>query len=231
MSARIPLVISQPALKHAAANDVVESAVAAALLVPGVDANLISDLETIAIGSTDHLCLQGLTRDLVLCGFLTADRAQQSLQRLSIAGRWVDLTASAAAIRASQNPAVAERRIFFYPLSNGQSINDLLDRCRQLVAAQKQPLIQIQLGSGVGSIASSEAARLRSLNSTSQAAMSNSLPIIPSANSAAPAANSHSESAFPTRATVRSSAADEDMDTTEWAALDKLVDDLDSLDL
>jgi hypothetical protein len=234
MPARIPLVISQPAMKHAAADDCVENAVAAAMLVAGVDANLIGDIESIAVGSTDHLCLQGLTRDIVLCAFLSAERAQQALNRLSIAGRWVDFAADAAALRTSQSPAIAERRIFFYPLTPGQSVNDLLDRCQQLVAAQKQPLVHIQLGSlrQAPALDAVTPATAASKVRISRPAPPAAIPEAASPEVMLPKMMNQPQSAAQAAQPLRSVPEEEDdLTRPQWDAIDRLVDDLDALDL
>jgi hypothetical protein len=233
MAARIPLILSQPARRDAAAIDLIENIVAAAMLVPGLDANLIGDIETFEFGGTDHLCLQGHTRDIVLASFLDLPTAETAWNRLGQSGHFVDFSSSAESIRTSHSAGM--RRVFYFQLSPRQQVAALLDRCRELLAAQQLSLVTIGI------------APAASLPGSPTQRGSAVLPIVSNANRTAqipdqPAPQSYTSSLrtaesvrtadrapIETREVVRPNAIQEESE--DWSQLDKLVDDLDAMDL
>lgn len=216
MAVRLPLVLSQPGRRDAVASELIEDIVAAALLVPRLDANLVGDLSEIDTGSTDHLCLQGHTRDLILASFMDLDAVRAAWLRLGQTGLLIDCQQSHLDIRAlaAQTP---DRRVYYFQLKHDTNVPRLLDQCQELVAAQAVQLVSIGLGpNGTGSISSATT-------------VTKSLPVIavPSKQVRPPGASS------PAMPVVRDSAvahpvSEEDCD---WSAIDKLVDDLDALDI
>lgn len=246
MAVRLPVILSQPARRDASATDLVESLVAATLMLPGLDANLIGDIGTIELGSTDHVCLLGHSRDLVLASFLELGQARAAWQRLGQSGFFVDLAQDEADIRASLRGAIAGRKVFYFQLALGQPVDRLLDRCRELLAAQQVSLVTLQLrpngnhGNSNGSIngngngnGNGNAPALAAKPAGAVVPSTRSLPLMPEAGGA-PLANRAeslanrgqlSHSSF-----SRAGQAESD-EHEEWSALDKLVDDLDAMDL
>ncbi len=155
MAVRLPLILSQPAKRDATAGELIENIVAAALLLPKLDANLVGDISCIELGSTDHLCLQGHGRDVILASFLEMASAEAAWHRLGQSGQFIDCHQSAAAIR-QLSSSTTERRVFYFQLSHSLKIAKLLDQCQELVAAQAVQLVSIQLGGanprGAGSL-------------------------------------------------------------------------------
>ncbi len=216
MPVRLPLILSQPSRRDVTASELVENVVAAALLVPRLDANLIGDISLIEPGSTDHLCLQGHTREVILAGFMDIDAASQAWGRLGLTGTFIDCQLSADAIRASAAKTV-DRRVYFYQLKLSTSVSQLLDRCQELVSAQ--------------------AVQLVSIGSLTSAAGTGGLPIVNKATTKAPTMHTGGAAHAPAVATPKVAqtglassvyASDEDAD---WREIDKLVDDLDALDI
>lgn len=234
MAARIPLILSQPSRRDAAAIDLIENIVAAAMLVPGLDANLIGDIDTFESGGTDHLCLQGLTRDVVLASFLDLPIAQAAWARLGQAGHFVDFRSSADKIRSSQ---AIGRRVFYFQLSPYQRVADLLDRCQQLLAAQQLTLVSIGPMAGKtmpgqqtpGKPSPVRAVSLPIVNraATESATSAGAVQALSfNQNTAAGVAN---HGAARTLDDKHSGATHDESD--DWSQLDKLVDDLDAMDL
>ncbi len=89
---------------------------AGALLVPKLDANLVGDIASIEPGSTDHLCLQGHTPDVILASLPRLSGAASAWERRpGRPGRFID----AAACPPSAHGALAagdQRRIFYFQL-------------------------------------------------------------------------------------------------------------------
>lgn len=230
MAVRLPLIVSQPARRDAEAIDLIETIVAAALLVPGLDANLIGDIGSFELGGTDHLCLQGHTRELVLASFLEQADAQAAWHRLGQGGHFVDLGSSEQELRSSLQAAGGRRRVFYFQLRLGQPASALLDRAEKLLAAQQLSLVGISLGRAatpaaslpvVGSIGPKTPPPVgRDPGGRVPPARSAGLPVVAAQTSQpdAPAANASSQVT-----------AEEDQ--RQWSELDKLVDDLGAMDL
>ncbi|MCC6508887.1 MAG: hypothetical protein IT423_07255 [Pirellulaceae bacterium] len=257
MAARIPFILSQPARRDATAVELIENIVAAALLLPKLDANLVGDISTIEPGSTDHLCLQGHMRDVILASFLEMDVAAAAWQRLGQAGHFVDCLRSPAEIRAESTSVQGQRRIFYFQLTMNMRIANLLDQCQALVAAQAVQLVSLQLGPGKPGVSMPQTTNLSStLASTpstlrpapggasptsddqgqAERPMLAKLPIIAGAmpiNSTPKNGTSSMQStrlgdgAYPSTPLAASSLEE----NVDWSSVDKLVDDLDALDL
>ena len=222
MAARIPLILSQPARRDAEAIDLIENIVAAAMLSPGLDANLIGDISTVELGGTDHLCLLGHTRDIVLASFLDLAEAQVAWQRLGQVGHFVDCASSEETIRSSQRAADGMRRVFYFRLRLGQPVPALFDLCHKLLAAQQLNLVTIRLGT----VSPAQAPPMQ-------------LPVVSRVQPPPAPKPRAGETAMgqAAAATPLLHAADVgqdrlfDDDDPRWNELDKLVDDLDAMDL
>lgn len=238
MAVRLPVILSQPARRDASTTDLVENLVAAALLIPGLDANLIGDIGTIEPGSTDHVCLLGHTRDLVLASFLQFREARAAWQRLEQSGLFVDLAQDEADIRASLRGATAGRKVFYYQLAIGQSVDSLLAPCRKLLAAQQLSLVSLHWRPGTGNGSGGNG------NGSSAPSVKTLVPLSPPAS---PLPRSRVDGGSPSAGRPAQAASTEQVSDDlrashveseeyheqyqEWSALDKLVDDLDAMDL
>ena len=219
MAARIPLILSQPSRRDAAAIDLIENIVAAAMLVSGLDANLIGDISTFELGGTDHLCLQGHTRDVVLASFLDLATAREAWHRLGQSGHFVDFTSTEAQIRSSLGDGSTGRRVFYFQLASQRSVTELLDQCQKLLAAQQLSLVSIRIGTAGPTGSPPTTLPITSNLSRNSQQPSGAPPLI----------------GKPSLATAISDAAlkgsDRHDDDEDWSRLDKLVDDLDAMDL
>jgi hypothetical protein len=216
MVARIPIVLSQPLQRNAAAIDLIENIVAAAILVPGLDANLVGDIDAIELGSTDYLCLQGHSRDLVLASFLDLPNAKAAWERLKLSGRFIDFSASEQAIRAALRNPESGRKVYYFQLTFNDCVTVLLDQCQKLLDSQRISLVSIQLAP------SRPKPNIRP-NSQPQ---SNALPL---QSNSQPATSSAPVASTPRREHVNE--ATQDRGDEDWTALDKLVDDLDAMNI
>ncbi len=117
MAVRLPLILSQPARRDAWATETIENVVAAALLVSKLDANLVGDIATIETGGTDHLCLEGNGKDLILASMHTLDNARSAWHRLGLTGTFIDCSQSSSQIRAQASEASGARRVYYFQLT------------------------------------------------------------------------------------------------------------------
>lgn len=251
MAARIPLILSQPARRDAEAIDLIENIVAAAMLVPGLDANLVGDIASFELGGTDHLCLLGHTRDIVLASFLELPDAEVAWQRLDQRGHFVDFASDEAAVRKSLPTSPGLRRVFYYRLRLGLPPAELLDRCARLLAAQHLNLVSIRLepaktdsAAGAANAVNPAASRTEVVPTVLPQGMppaikfpvhsqpaGNSQPVPSSRSNGDPLRPSVAVPLFPISSEPVHARVDGDDDDRQWSELDKLVDDLGAMDL
>lgn len=224
MAVRLPLILSQPAKRDATATELIENIVAAALLLPKLDANLIGDISTIEPGSTDHLCLQGHGRDVILASFLDMGSAANAWTRLGQGGQFIDCHQSTAAIRQLASSA-GERRVFYFQLSHSLKIARLLDQCQELVAAQAVQLVSIQLGGANSRMAASLPILAKPAPAVTNGHAHIHQPAVPTTPQAQSASLAKAQSAS------GPSASQAHDDEEDWSSIDKLVDELDALDI
>lgn len=87
MAPRLSIVISQAPSNNANVAEIEQQIVTKLMFEPGLDAMLIGHLSTIAVGTTDHLCLEGIRGDFALLGWQPAQEAYQQLARLGVYAR------------------------------------------------------------------------------------------------------------------------------------------------
>lgn len=87
MAPRLSIVISQAPSNNANIAEIEQQIVTQLMFEPGLDATLIGHLSSIATGTTDHLCLEGIRGDFALLGWQTAQEAYEQLARLGIYAR------------------------------------------------------------------------------------------------------------------------------------------------
>lgn len=87
MAPRLSIVISQAPSNNASVAEIEQQIVTQLMFEPGLDAMLIGHLGSIATGTTDHLCLEGIRGDFALLGWQPAQEAYQQLARLGIYAR------------------------------------------------------------------------------------------------------------------------------------------------
>ena len=213
MAPRLAVVVSQAPMREARIADIEESIVAELIMVGGLDATLVGALERILPDSTDLLCLSGFTQDLALLSWISADEAARIWTGLQLSGTVVPMSLDgSAAIPTSQ---LRGRRVFYIQLT-AQSVPTQV--CKQLRARLEllriQPVsLQLNMQSSMKSLP--VAIPITEFDPSRQ-------PLEQIAKSPLPA----SVPPIPTLSTESNSSSD-----SQWKNLDKLVDELDLLDL
>ena len=82
MAVRLPVILAQSSSRSAKQTQAEEDWIAHLLFEARLDATLIADLPTIALESTDQLCLEGIKGDFVLLSWLDPQVCSQHLGRL-----------------------------------------------------------------------------------------------------------------------------------------------------
>lgn len=240
MAPRLAVVVSQAPMRDARTADIEESIVAELIMVGGLDATLVGPLERIQPDSTDRLCLSGFTQDLALLSWMPADDAGRLWRELELTGTVVPLSLDGSA--ALSNGAVTGRRIFYIQLSADSFPKQV---CKQLQSRLElmrvQPVsLQLNMSSplkalptmGSATKGSSQPSNIVAaphdplISTRNSSIPTNSLPVV-SGHGPDPAINSLGAGASQLRAVAGEDAGPED----EWKNLDRLVDDLDALDL
>jgi len=250
MAPRLSIVISQAPSQDGAIADFEQTLVTALMFEPGMDPMLIGHIEGVELGTTDHLCLEGIRGDFVLLGWMPAQTAYTQLARLGIYARLGKLptllqlqppeTAHFPTPAANDSSSVTnslpteeqfKRRLYFVDLRAHsarqpelilQGLKDLLqDRQTKTIALQVAPK---RTSTTNTTVAATDASPL--------AAPVTSTPAKP--NPSQPAATDPLEpNLIPSRVQAHSSitpAPSEDNDP-QWQQLDKLMDDFDSLEI
>lgn len=84
MAIRIPVVISQHERRAGSIADYEEQLITRIVMESRMDATLVADLKSIAIDTTDHLCIEGLKGDFVLATWESPEYVCEHLLRLGI---------------------------------------------------------------------------------------------------------------------------------------------------
>lgn len=250
MAPRLSIVISQAPSQDGAIADFEQALVTALMFEPGMDPMLIGHIEGVELGTTDHLCLEGIRGDFVLLGWMPAQIAYTQLARLGIYARLGNLpsilqlhppeTAHFPPPPANDCSSVSgslpaeeqfKRRLYFVDLRASpprqperilQGLKDLLqDRQTKTIALQVVP----KKISNTNTAPASPNPSALTLPVTSTPA----IPISPQ-----PSATDPSESnRIPSRVEAHSSVtpASPDDNDPQWQQLDKLMDDFDSLEI
>jgi len=258
MAPRLSIVISQAPSHDAAIADIEQSIVTALMFEPGMDPMLIGHIESIQMGTTDHLCLEGIRGDFVLLGWLPIQSAYDHLARLGLYARPGILppilktdTQTATFPTAPQtgtnpesvNENVAnvnrmslpveeqlKRRLYFVDLRS-QATRDpknILQGLKDLLQDRQTKTVTLQLTPPATSAAKTNSP------------IPNPIPLVPpivnrspSSPTVTPPTKPNDASSIPSRAEAHSSVtpmAHDDNDP-QWQQLDKLLDDFDSLEI
>lgn len=230
VAARLTVIVSQSALRVGSASDLEESLVAELMMTQGLDATMVGPLERIQQDDTDFLCLSSFNHNLVLVSWLPLADAQQHWQRLDLGGQVIELpTPGQPAGQLDANTASPQRRVYHLQLAENTDSANFLQALNELLAIRSVKTVGI---SGIG---------LKP--STSDNGASKSLPVVPTKPAAeqkpkpqettAPATQKKNavSPAAETPATVDPMDGYDSVEDADWAHLDKLVDDFESLDL
>ncbi len=235
MAKRLTVIISQSSSRHSQAADAEERLLSELIMAPGIDATLVGSLDNVQPDSTDYLCLSGFAgQTLAVVSSLSVEQVAQQWARLQLNGK---------VVRMGQPGVAGQRRVIHFPLSSDTP--GMLSELRQLLADQAVATVQVLMPLGsvpLGSVPLANPRRLPLVSASAQPladessgpppaavgqqalprqAPASRVPASPVAASPVPAS--------PVTASPANQSADER--AGEWPDLDRLVDDLDALDL
>jgi hypothetical protein len=215
MPPRLAVIISQASTRDLRAAQIEESLVAELMMTGGLDANLVGPLDRIEPESTDLLCLAGFTQEMALLGWLPLAEAQQAWTSLQLSGSLFEFAPQAPAVPKQGAETLHGRRIPYFQLNKD---SDAVQICNAL--KQRLQDLQIKTVSLLPVLKVAEGKKGPSLTS---------LPTVPPPLSvpASPVPIAPPAAIVPIAGATNGDAYDEEM----WRDLDRLVDDLDALDL
>jgi hypothetical protein len=209
MARRLSVVISQHALRGQAQTAMEESFVGQLIFINGLDPSLISSLDRIEVGSTDHLFLEGLGSDFVLLNWLDRDAVTSELVRLGFSGQIVALGTAERTSFGQQSP----RRVYHVQLDSARTVDSVIQLLRDLLKDVNTPTVSI----GIAGMPKQPSV---------------SLPVIPGAPSktVAPAEPKPKPNVVAPAVPIQPAVYFLD-DEEDWEHLDDLVDQLDESDI
>jgi len=218
MAVRIPVVVSQSARRDGRSVELEESLITQLMLAPGLDATIVASLETIQFDSTDHLCLQDSGQEMILAGWLPLESAASAWARLQLGGRLCSFERSGP-VHLSTG-AAPDRRIRYLQLTLQTRVDEVIQQLEQILASRRVHTVSIQLQSQPPQ----NPKNVSPGPNPHQTAKPESLPPADSVLVGDSAIRKHDSSSSLSPAAV-------DSKSNDWENLDKLVDDLDALDL
>lgn len=247
MAPRLSIVISQAPSHDASIADIEQAIVTSLMFEPGMDPMLVGHVEGIQLGTTDHLCLEGIRGDFVLLGWLPTQAAYDQLARLGIYARAGVLppTLKSDSYETAQFPPPKEdsnsssqvslpadeqlkRRLYFVDLRS-HALRDpkvILQGLKDLLQDRQIKTVSLQIG-----------ARPTPKNNPAISPTiipASSPPQASTPATAPPTSHKNMEpNPIPSRAEAHSSVTPlaHDDDDPQWQQLDKLLDDFDSLEI
>jgi len=147
MAARLPVVVSQSIRREPRSVSCEENLITELLFTQGLDATLIGPLESIQIGSTDHLCLEGLKGPFALLSWGSVREVASQLARLSIQGGLADRDDNQVTIVEIKAPGVEgiDRRIDHYQLRTETLPSVWIDQIKQTLQSRDVKAFQIRM--------------------------------------------------------------------------------------
>lgn len=147
MASRLPVVISQSIRREPVAVNCEEQLITELLFTNGLDATLIGPLETIEIGSTDHLCLEGFKGPFALLGWTSIAECKQQLVRLGVHGSILDRDANTSASQTldAANQKDSNRRVDYFRLRPDREPKSWIDSLQKILEIREVKAFPIQL--------------------------------------------------------------------------------------
>ncbi len=221
MAKRLTVIISQSSSRHSQAADAEERLLSELIMAPGIDATLIGSLDNVQPDSTDYLCLSGFAgQTLAVVSSLSFEQVAQQWSRLQLSGH---------VVRMGQAGVPGQRRVIYFPLTSDTPA--MLSELRQLLADQAVQTVGVLVPLGRAIAASSRSLPLISSSATVVGQPGGLPPTAPrqqtsQSSAEQPSANQPLASRSSELPESKLAAQEE-----EWPDLDRLVDDLDALDL
>lgn len=212
MAKRLTVIISQSSMRHSQTADAEELLLTELMMAAGMDATLVGSLDQVQVDSTDHLCLSGSSgQTLAVVSSLTFQQVAQQWSRLQLAGQ---------VVRMGQTGAMGQRRVIYFPLSSDTTAT--LRELRQLLVDQAVKTVEVIMPPGKLAPLSPREVPLANASAPQVASPPRSSQPLP-----APAATQPPAAPLPAMQPAQSQVKIDE----PWPALDRLVDDLDALDL
>lgn len=222
MAARLPVVVSQSVRREPQAVSCEENLITELMFTPGLDATLIGPLETIASGSTDHLCLEGFKGPFSLLSWVSANDCRQQLSRLGISGMIFDHDSGVSSGIPIENSIAHEtnntRRIEFFQLRTDAKPSKWIELLKQRLEVREVKAFQIQLSGKALTLPTVPLAAATSV--TKDELPSSRPPLVPLI---------HSQRVE--KSIAKLERVDLDCDDEAWVHLDTLMEDLDRADV
>ncbi len=240
MASRLTVVVSQSAQHDPQASDLEETLVAEVMMTNGMDATMVGPLVRVDPSDTDFLCLSSFNHSFVLFGWESLENANAQWQRLGLPGQVVDAQKESPHNGSPASPSAnghKTRRIYYFQLNPESRVPPLLDQLNALLTDRQTKIVPLGLSlNGLGlkpgvKQAPSSASPPPTLDGGPSPAADNSPASASASASSTKTVDGASSSNSNTPATSASQAEDSDDDDGEWSELDRLVDDLDQLDL
>jgi len=147
MAARLPVVISQALRREPAAIACEEKLITELLFTNGLDATLIGPIENVEVGSTDHLCLEGLKGPFALLSWTSIEDTRKQLSRMGVHGSIVNRDAVSLVslpIDSTRNED-PDRRIDYYQLRADRVPKSWIDSLKEILEAREVKAFSIQV--------------------------------------------------------------------------------------
>ena len=220
MAVRVPVVVSQSSRRDGRSVDLEESLITQLMMTPGLDATIVASLDAIQLDSTDHLCLQDFGQEIFLAGWLPMETASLAWVRLQLDGQLQAFDASFQHRSPPETVPAPVRRIRYLQLTSQTSVDDVIEQLQRILASRRVHTVSIQPlgGPPKNSPATSVRPPLQPLTQP------RGQPLTAPEIFCTPEGTKFDDSpAF--------SAAAVEAKPNNWDSLDKLVEDLDALDL
>lgn len=147
MASRLAVVLCQSSMTAGAAAAMEERLVAELLFQPKLDATLIGTLSSIAEGSTDHLCLEGLMGSFAMLTWQPVDEVLGHLERLKLSGAVINRTAQEATVtHLTRESLGSKRRIHLFDLNQVADAESLLGTLTNLLSETQVKTVSLGLG-------------------------------------------------------------------------------------
>ena len=146
MAVRIPVVVSQCERRSGSMADYEEQLITKLIFENGLDATLVADLKSIAIDTTDHLCIEGLKGDFAIATWESMAYVCEHLHRLGVDSLEllpVDGSPKMVSRRDGAGPSSHPKTIFFVSLSTSTPIDKTIHTLRTLRESRSIPVFSL----------------------------------------------------------------------------------------
>ncbi len=242
MPARLSVILAQSSRRDSRTVELEEALVTQVMFTPGLDMTLVSALDTIRLDGTDHLCLQVLPQEVVVLAWLRLEDAATHWQRLALTGKLIDLADASATTDKHLEIDKLMRRVRYLRLSPEMTASEIVSTAQRVLDDRRIQVVPIQIGLSKP-IQKSPAPETSAMRLDVPPLQANILaPPEPTSDveiSRAPANMSPIATALDLPLADQNSPTGfgnhvgPEIDTSDqsWRDIDRLVDDLDALDL